>query len=97
MFCFHTPNQQEAAILPGITKKISQTFASAFAAWMLPRTGQWAGAAGGFAITSAGLFVYGLGSLCCMDQVLLKMMNFVFKMMNFVFKMISNDEFRSNE
>ena len=30
---------QEAAILPGITKKISQTIASAFAAWMLPRTG----------------------------------------------------------
>ena len=60
---------QEAAILPGITKKISQTIASAFAAWLLPRTGQWAGATVGFVITSAGLFVYGLGSLCCLDQM----------------------------
>ena len=28
---------QEAAILPGIVKKIAQTVASAFAAWLLPR------------------------------------------------------------
>ena len=59
---------QEAAILPGIVKKIAQTVASAFAAWLLPRSGQWSGATLGFVITSAGLYVYGLGSLCCLDK-----------------------------
>jgi hypothetical protein len=35
---------------------------------MLPRTGQWSGAIVGFVITSLGLWVYGIGSLCCLDQ-----------------------------
>jgi hypothetical protein len=60
---------QDAAILPGIVKKISQTVASAFAAWLLPRSGQWVGAGAGLCLSSAGLLVYGVGSLCCLGKV----------------------------
>ena len=59
---------QDEAVLPGIVKKISQTVASALAMWLLPRTGQWAGATIGLFISAVGLLVYGVGSLCCIGQ-----------------------------
>lgn len=67
--CVKLHFSQDAAILPGIVKKVSQTVASACAAWLLPRAGQWTGASLGFLISSIGLLVYGIGSLCCLGQV----------------------------